>query len=314
MNSKSESLAPGTRLDHYIIERSLSRGGFSIVYLARVDGLDKVVAIKEYFPRRIARRGDNNEVLPATEDDTDRLNHGRKLFFKEASTLATLKHPTIVNVFNFFSTNNTVYMVMEYQPGENLENYIRKHNGNLSEQFIRTVFPPLLEGLRVVHEAGLMHLDIKPANIHLRPGGDPLLLDFGAVHKKMLSRQYKKNQVVSVGYSPIEQYEAKGYVGPWTDIYALGATMRTCIEACPPPASKDRQENDTMKPAVEAFKRKYSVQLLSTIDWAMEVHPLNRPQNVDEMLEALNEAHDPTQSVGDTLKKLTDSLLTTFEK
>jgi serine/threonine protein kinase len=314
MNRKSDSLAPGTRLDHYIIERSLSRGGFSIVYLARVDGLEKVVAIKEYFPRRIARRGENNEVLPATEDDTERLNHGRKLFFKEAKTLSTLKHPTIVNVFNFFTTNNTVYMVMEYQPGENLETYIKKYNGNLSEKFIRTIFPPLLEGLRVVHETGLMHLDIKPANVHLRPGGAPLLLDFGAVHKKMLSRQYKKNQVVSAGYSPIEQYEAKGYVGPWTDIYALGATMRTCIEGCPPPPAAQRQGKDPMKPAIEAFKRKYSVQLLSTIDWAMEVHPLNRPQNVDEMLEALSEKHDPAESVGTTLKKFAGSLLPTFDK
>ncbi len=312
MRNIDDSLPPGTRIDHYVIEYTLSRGGFSIVYLANVSGLDKHVAIKEYIPRKFARRDEDMRVAPATEDDVDRFNHGRKLFFKEASTLATLKHNTIVNVFNFFSANGTAYMVMEYQPGENLEAYIKKYQGNLSETFMRTVFPPLLEGLKVLHDAGLTHLDIKPANVHLIHGGKPLLLDFGAVHQMMSTRQYQPSQVITPGYSPIEQYKSKGYVGPWSDIYALGATMRSCLEGCPPPPAKERAENDEMRPATELFKKHYSETLLSTIDWAMEVDPLNRPQNIDELLEYIDSEGGEKPSPSG-IKRFTNSLFSRLE-
>lgn len=283
----TNELPTGTQVDNYIIEKTLGVGGFSIVYLAREVEYNQHVIIKEYMPNKLASRAQNYFVTATDEANVERYAHGRRLFFQEASTLATLQHPNIVNVTNFFRANGTVYMVMDYEEGTNLLLYIKKHRRHLSETFIKTVFVPLLEGLRVIHSQGLLHLDIKPGNIHLRQGGNPLLLDFGAVHEMMHTRQFQFKQVITPGYSPIEQLDPGGYVGPWTDIYALGATMRTCIEGSSPPPSIKRREKEEMRSALSAFKRGYSQGLLEAIDWAMEVDPLLRPQNVDQLLAAL---------------------------
>ncbi|MBI1423620.1 MAG: protein kinase [Gammaproteobacteria bacterium] len=288
MHSPEHSLPPGTRLDDFVIERILGGGGFSIVYLAISTHDNTPVVIKEYMPSSLATRDANMSVIPSTEQNTERFNHGRRLFFQEASTLTTLKHANIVNVINFFRANGTVYMVMEYEEGVNMQAYIKKHNGNLSEPFLKAVFLPLLDGLQMIHSRGLLHLDIKPSNIHLRSGANPLLLDFGAVHEIMQTRQFQPNQVITPGFSPIEQLDPGGYVGPWTDIYAIGATIRACIEGISPPPSPQRREKDMLRPAVSAFKKRYSQHLLEAVDWAMEVDPLLRPQSVDKLIEALH--------------------------
>ncbi|VAX13427.1 Serine/threonine protein kinase [hydrothermal vent metagenome] len=287
MAKLENELPSGTLVDEYTITRTLGGGGFSIVYLA-TDQQAKQVVIKEYMPSRIASRDDSHTVVANKESYADRFAHGQRLFFQEAGALGNLKHPNIVNVINFFRANGTVYMVMEYQEGYNLQNYILRHKGKLSETFILTVFLPLLDGLRTIHKNGLLHLDVKPGNIHLRQGASPLLLDFGAVHEMMHTRQFQPNQVVTPGFSPIEQLDPGGYVGPWTDIYAIGATMRTCMAGAPPPTSTRRRERDTMKTALNAFKKNYSPSLLEAVDWAMEVDPILRPQNVEQLIEVLN--------------------------
>ncbi len=331
MNEQTHSdlaLPKGTKVDNYIIDKRLGGGGFSIVYrgheIVPLDGATETtpeacepesdappavegqapaekeadkprqVIIKEYMPRKLATRGeDGRTVITREEGDTEHFNHGRKLFLQEASTLAKLKHPNIVNVINFFRANGTVYMVMAYAEGINLQDYIRRHKGQLSEKVIRSIFVQLAGGLRVIHNAGLMHLDLKPGNIFLRAGGRPLLLDFGAVHQQTQSRRDQPAQVITQGFSPIEQINPGGYVGPWTDIYALGATVRACLDGTSPPPANERRLEDKMKPATEAFRREYSHSLLAAIDWAMEVDPLHRPQNVDEFLEALNKEDPP---------------------
>lgn len=295
MIRKSKSLPAGTLLDRYRIRKTLGGGGFSVVYLATEQASGTPVVIKEYMPGALAIRNKDLTVCARGEAESDRFHRGRMLFFQEASTLATLKHANIVNVSSFFRANGTVYMVMEYQEGKNLETYIRGRGGKLSERFLQTVFPPLLDGLELIHSRDLLHLDIKPGNIHIRHGGQPLLLDFGAVHGFPQSRMEQPGQVISPGYSPIEQYDKYGYVGPWTDIYALGATIRTCIEGRPPPAAKDRYLSDALRPAQTAFRKRYSDTLLAALDWAMEVDPLLRPQSVSAFRAALG-AKSPAEA------------------
>jgi len=287
MSSAAKSLPNDTRIDNYVISKTLSRGGFSYVYLAKEVETGKRVVLKEYMPSKLAKRDAEMRVVARKEETIEYFNHGRKLFLQEAKTLAKLQHPNIVRVNNFFSGNGTVYIVMDYEQGHNLHTYIKKHGGFLSEQFLLTVFPDLLKGLALIHKTGFLHLDIKPSNVHLRPGGSPLLLDFGAVHPIMQTRSSQLTQVITPGFSPIEQYNNNGYVGPWTDIYSLGASMRNCIDHRVPPDAVKRHEHDIMKPAVEAYHKKYSEKLLKAIDWAMEIDPMLRPQNAAALLDVL---------------------------
>jgi len=289
MIHSNHSLPPGTLLENYEIQHVLNIGGFSIVYFAKDLSNGDTMVIKEYMPSKLAKRTDDMQVVNISDETFSSYNEGRKLINHEASALLKLKHPNIVNVTHHFTANNTVYIVMDYRKGENLQDYIKKHNTGLSETFIRTIFPPLLSGLRVVHKIGLLHLDIKPGNIHLLQGGHPLLLDFGAIHSTETSRQYQPASVVSSGFSPVEQYDHNGYFGPWTDLYAIGATIRACIEAKAPPMATHRREKEVMKPAAILFKKKYSKVLLEAIDWAMEIDPTLRPQSIGDFLQAFDQ-------------------------
>ena len=290
-------LPRGTRLDNYVIEHQIGGGGFSIVYMGYVVDSEIPVVVKEYMPRKLATRGEDRlTVMPKSDAEVEHFNHGKRLFFQEASILAQFDHPNIVNVINFFRAFGTVYMIMEYENGMNLQEYIKRHQASLSEKLIKTVFMPLLDGLKLIHSKGMLHLDIKPGNIFLRAGGNPLLLDFGAVHAMQDSRQKQAGQVITLGFSPIEQSTRGGYVGPWTDIYAIGATMRACIEGGAPPPAEERRQNDTMRPAVEVFKKRYSHSLLQAIDWAMEIDPTLRPQSIDDLLAALNASPEEPES------------------
>lgn len=285
--SQRNRLLAGTMLDVYRVRRLIGSGGFSLIYLAEdEDSLDEV-AIKEYIPKRYGFRNDRNRIEISSPEHFENFHRGRKLFYQEAMALAKLRHPNIVNVRNFFLENNTGYMVMDFEPGKNLARYIKKREGNLSTNFILTVFPPLLDALDLVHYYNHLHLDIKPGNIHLRAGGNPLLLDFGAVHELNNNRGEQKAQVITPGFSPIEQYYTSGKVGPWSDVYAIGASMRACIEGKSPPAATKRHANETMKPAADLFRKKYPSWLLEAIDWAMEIDPKRRPQSANDLREAL---------------------------
>lgn len=310
MSKHLHSLPTGTELEGYRLDRVLGGGGFSLVYLATELASGHVVVIKEYFPTKLAERNAEGMIVPRGEAEADRLSRGRKLFFQEASILANLQHPNIVHVLNFFQDKGTVYMVMSFEEGKNLQDYLQARKGRLSERFLRTVFPPLLDGLELIHSKDILHLDIKPGNIHIRPGGQPLLLDFGAVHGFGESRRMQPGQVISPGFSPVEQYEPNGYVGPWTDIYAFGATMRACIEGKAPIDARDRRVLDELKPASVLYRKQYSESLLQAIDWAMEVDPLLRPQSIAPFREALLREEEPRREEPvSALGKLASTLL-----
>lgn len=286
MSGHRDSLPPGTILDCYRIIKLIGSGGFSLIYLAEDEDNHDEVAIKEYLPKSFSKRVGDQPVTVLSDDKKPNLERGRRLFYQEANILARLHHPNIVRVRNCFLANNTAYLVMDYEPGKNLGRYIKKRQGGLSTNFLLTVFPPLLEALEAIHATENLHLDIKPSNVHLRPGGNPLLLDFGAVYH-LNDVGSKKAQVITPGFSPVEQYYASGRVGPWSDVYAIGASMRACIEGKSPPSAVERHANETLKPAAELFGRRYPENILETIDWAMRIEPKERPQTALEMRRAL---------------------------
>lgn len=288
MDHNVSPLPENTPVDDYIIDGVLGNGGFSIVYNAHLAADQKQsVIIKEYIPKKLAIRVNGLQVSSADPENPDAYNKGRKLFFQEAHTLASLKHPNIVDVTSFFQANGTAYMVMKDEKGINLHDYIRQHQGQLSEELLRKLFLQLLSATKFMHDKGLLHLDIKPHNIHLCDGAKPLLLDFGAVREKMKTRLYEARLVATSGFSPIEQVTERGYMGAWTDIYAIGATIRTCIEGSTPQPARERVENDKMKPVEQLYGKKYNSIFLQAIDWAMDPQPLYRPQSCDELLQKL---------------------------
>ena len=280
-------LQTGTIIDQYVIERELAHGGFSSVYLARQINDQFQVAIKEYLPRKFAHRTWNNKVVANSEEAAALFQRGRVLFFEEAKVLSTLKHPNIVEVIGFFKANSTVYMVMTYDYGVTLDKLLRDKSLSVTEDFLLTLFSSLLAGLGHIHSQQYIHLDIKPSNILVRPGNDALLLDFGAIQSFPKSHLGKQTKVLTKGFSPIEQHDLSAQLGPWTDIYAVGASMRSCLEHKPPASAQDRARQDTLVPAVKAFNKKFPEHLLKAIDWAMALQPENRPQSVAELQQAL---------------------------
>lgn len=273
-------------LDCYRLIKLIGSGGFSLIYLAEDEDNHDEVAIKEYIPKRFGKRVGTEPVTVTHPSKHSNFERGRRLFYQEAQVLALLRHSNIVNVRNCFLDNSTAYMVMDYEPGKNLGLYIKKRKGRLSTHFLLKVFPPLLDALDLIHSKQHLHLDIKPSNVHLRPGGDPILLDFGAAYH-LDDVGEKKAQVITPGFSPIEQYYASAEVGPWTDVYAIGASMRACIDGKPPPSSVERHAKETVEPATKLYSQRYPMHILEAIDWAMQIEGKNRPRSAGELRDAL---------------------------
>jgi serine/threonine protein kinase len=288
----NQPLPDGYQLENYRISKVLSCGGFSIVYLA-YDENDTPVAIKEYLPSSLALRREGAAIPSIAEENLATFRYGMKCFFEEGRSLARLSHANLVRVLNFFRANETVYLVMRYERGRTLQEHIQQHRGSVKEEFIRNVFTSLLNGLREVHTNKLLHLDIKPANIYIRNDGSPVMIDFGAARQTLTDEAMKLNPMYTPGFASPEQYRNRELLGPWSDVYGVGASMFACLAAAAPPPADQRLEADKLTPARRLWEGKYSRQLLETIDWCLRLDHLERPQSVFALQKALMREKQP---------------------
>ena len=287
-----DALPAQSRLHWFVIERVLGQGGFGITYLARDTNLEQHVAIKEYLPVEFATRMPDATIRSRTEDLRDRYRWGLERFIQEARTLARFDHPSIVRVHSVFEFNNTAYMVMRFEEGTNLAALLDRR-GSLPEAELLRILLPILDGLQLVHDAGFIHRDIKPDNIHIGRDGRPVLLDFGSARQAFGNAQ-TLTILVAPGYAPFEQYYSdSGNQGPWTDIYGLGATCYRAIAGRPPLDAVSRSKSilgstqDVLVPATVIGAGRYSGRMLAAIDHALEFAERDRPQTVAEWRQEL---------------------------
>ena len=288
----NQPLPEGYALQGYNVQKVLSCGGFSIVYLA-TDEHEQPVAIKEYLPSSLALRSDGDALPAIPEENLATFRYGMKCFFEEGRALARLSHPNVVRVVNFFRANETVYLVMQYERGRTLQEHVSTKKGGLRENFIRRVFTLTLNGLREVHTNKLLHLDIKPANIYVRNDNTPVLIDFGAARQTLTQGQFKLNPMYTPGFAPPEQYKNRELLGPWSDLYSVGASMYACVAGSAPPPADQRVERDRYVPIVKSFAGRYTEQLLETIDWCLNLDHLKRPQSALALQKVLLRERDP---------------------
>jgi serine/threonine protein kinase len=288
----NQPLPAGTALQNYRILRVLAAGGFSFVYLAH-DPNEQPVAIKEYLPSTVALRV-NGAAHPLVADENAALfRAGLKCFFEEAGALARLSHPNVMRVLDFFRANETAYLVMRYELGRALNEHITSLGGAVEELWIRNTFAQLLDGLREVHTSKLLHLDIKPANVYLRNDGTPLLIDFGAARQVLSAEGVKLPPLYTPGFAAPEMHHRRDLLGPWSDIYSVGATMYACLARETPQPANARKEADALVPASRAWAGKYAADLLEIIDWCLRLDHLQRPQSVFALQKALLGEHRP---------------------
>lgn len=277
-----QALQPGTILDgKYRIERILGSGGFGITYQAYDIRLAAPVAIKEYFPSQFGIRDATYSVRPRVNGDRNMFDRLRSSFLREARTLNQFDHQAIVRVFNVFEAYGTAYMVMKYESGPSLKSWLADLGRLPTQAELDRLTAPLLDALEMMHAAEFLHRDIAPDNIIVRADGTPVLLDFGASRRVMGEMTGTLTGVVKKGYSPQEQYAVDGRSqGPWTDIYALGATLYRCISSETPEEATERMLDDKMVPAAEVGAGRYRPAFLAAIDAAITLRPRSRPQSI----------------------------------
>jgi len=270
-------------LGEYRLVSVLGEGGFGITYQAEDSNLNCPVAIKEYLPTQLAKRLDDGTVVSLSDNHAQYFGDWKRRFLDEARTLARFRHPGIVRVLRFFEANGTAYLVMEMEQGITLEHYLRRLNRPPSQDELDTIVAPVLDGLEEVHGAGYLHRDIKPQNIVIRADGSPVLIDFGAARLEIEGRSRTLTSIYTPGYAAPEQYAEHGRLGPWTDIFALGAVLYRAVSGVKPMESLSRmmQASDPLLSAEQAAAPgAYRPAFLAGIDAALRLKPEERPQSV----------------------------------
>ena len=282
--AKPAALPPDTVVGGYRVVRKISAGGFGLVYLA-VDSEGQQVALKEYLPASLATRGPG-EMIPQVQPDKLSLYRlGLKSFFEEGRALAQIAHASVVSVLNFFRENETVYMVMHYLEGATLQDYIvtardLKKPKIFRESTIRSLFDEILRGLRIVHQHKMLHLDIKPANIFITDDDKAVLIDFGAAREVISKEGNFIRPMYTPGFAAPEMYRRDAEMGPWTDIYAIGACIYACMQGYPPNDAPQRLEKDRLSLSMSRLRGAYSDNLIEVVEWCMALDANARPQSV----------------------------------
>ncbi|MBQ9157072.1 MAG: serine/threonine protein kinase, partial [Eubacterium sp.] len=243
-------LSPGTKLNNrYVIDGIIGEGGFGITYKGRDELLRVTVAVKEFYPHGVVVRNNtvNDNLTVTNMAQNEMFERGKEKFLQEAQIIAQfVDQDGIVNVTDFFEENNTAYIVMEYLSGVTLKEYINQ-NGAISPVDMLNLTVPVIEALDRIHREGLIHRDISPDNIMLLENGKVKLMDFGAARDYTEFGEKSLSIVLKPGYAPEEQYRSRGVQGPWTDIYALSATIYKCITGITPDESMQRVMEDDIK-------------------------------------------------------------------
>lgn len=290
-DSKPAALPPDTELGGYRIVHQVASGGFGLVYKA-MDPKGRLVAIKEYLPAALCSRAEGEKVPVVQPEKLSLYRLGLKSFFEEGRALAQISHASVVRVLNFFRENETVYMVMNLLEGASLQDFVLaarslKKQRIFHEATIYSLFDEILTGLRVVHQYRMLHLDIKPANIFITNDDKAVLIDFGAAREVINHEINFIRPMYTPGFAAPEMYRRKGDLGPWTDIYAIGACIFVCMLGYPPNAAPQRLEKDRLGLALSKMRKVYSDNLIEMVEWCMALNPLARPQSVHALVKEM---------------------------
>ena len=281
---------------HYRILDVVGRGGFSFTYKAQDKYLDRLVAVKEFFPTSAAARS-GQSVMPLDEVSKAGYTKGMKAFIREAQTLAKFRNDHICSVLDYFEENGTAYLVMPYIFGESLDKVLKKcPNGVMNSDAVRKWMMPLLGALRDLHQASYLHRDIKPSNIYITFDGEPILIDFGAA-RASVERTHGYTVVLTPEYAPPEQATADiPAQGPWTDIFSFAAVAYRCLMGTPPPNAQKRViakangRPDPLDKKLAQLKTVADPGLYQFIKKGLVLPYEKRLQSVDEVEKVLSES------------------------
>jgi TPR repeat protein len=278
-------LPANTVLDrNYRIERVLGSGGFGITYEAEDINLNAAVALKEYYPFDFGERDSTMSVKPKSVRHKETFDWGRASFLQEARMLARFRHPSIVRVSRVFEANSTAYMVMDFEPGQSFDAWLKSLGRPPSQEELDRIAAPLLDALEMMHAQNFLHRDIAPDNVIVRADGTPVLLDFGSARRAVGERSRALTGIVKAGYSPPEQYATDSrQQGPWTDLYALGGVLYRAVTGQPPEEATLRLVDDHMRAAAAAAKGQYRRNFLAAIDACLKVKHSERPRSVAQL-------------------------------
>jgi formylglycine-generating enzyme required for sulfatase activity len=298
-----QALPAGTRLEEFVIERVLGSGGFGITYLAKDTALGRQVVIKENLPVQFCFRDTHSlTVAPrhTSGEDADNFQWSLENFSKEAAMLASLDHSGIVRVLRSFEAFGTAYFVMPFVEGLTLDDLIRERSGKnpaFTEEELKGLLSRVLKSLSYLHDRGIYHRDIKPGNLLITHEGIPVLIDFGSARQRLSERSM--TVVQSGGYTPFEQLQSRGNVGPWSDLYALGGTLVKAMTGQTLPGANDRVFDDPWQALADRGEllHVHTAEFLGSIDRALALHPRDRWQDASEWQFALTAPAVPTPQV-----------------